>query len=43
MAHAVELGQGVDVAVLEQPTLEHSESPPRKAKIQALFSAINDA
>jgi adenylate cyclase len=43
MARAVELGQGVDVAVLEQRALEYSESPPRKAKIQALFSTINDA
>jgi len=43
MARAVELGQGVDVAVLEQRTLEYSESPPRKAKIQALFSAIDNA
>ena len=43
MARAVELGQGVDVAVLEQRVLEYSESPPRKAKIQALFSAIDEA
>jgi adenylate cyclase len=43
MARAVEWGQGVDVAVLEQRALEYSESPPRKAKIQALFSAIGDA
>jgi hypothetical protein len=40
MARAIELGQGVDVAVLEQRALEYSESPPRKARIQALFSAI---
>ena len=43
MAHAVEMGQGVEVAVLEQRILEYSESPPRKAKIQALFSAIDHA
>jgi TolB-like protein len=43
MARAVELGQGVDVAVLEQRILEYSESPPRKAKIQALFNAIDGA
>ena len=43
IARAVELGQGVDVAVLEQRILEYSESPPRKAKIQALFSSIDDA
>jgi tetratricopeptide (TPR) repeat protein len=43
IARAVELGQGVDVAVLERRALEYSESPPRKAKVQALFSAIADA
>jgi adenylate cyclase len=43
MARAVELGQGVDVAVLEKRALEYSESPPRKAKVQALFSAIDAA
>jgi tetratricopeptide (TPR) repeat protein len=43
IARAIELGQGVDVAVLERRALEYSESPPRKAKIQALFSEINDA
>jgi len=43
MTRAVELGQGVDVAVLEQRALEYSGSPSRKAKIQALFSAIGDA
>jgi adenylate cyclase len=43
MARAVELGQGVDVAVLEKRALEYSESPPRKAKIQTLFSAIDAA
>ena len=43
MARAVELGQGVDVAVLEQRVLEYSESPPRKAKVQALFSVIEVA
>jgi adenylate cyclase len=43
MARAIELGQGVDVAVLEQRALEYSELPSRKAKIQALFSAIDAA
>jgi adenylate cyclase len=43
MARAVELGQGVEVAVLEQRILEYSESPSRKAEIQALVSAIADA
>ncbi|MFV1977937.1 MAG: hypothetical protein ACC649_01160 [Myxococcota bacterium] len=43
MTHAVKLGQGVDVAVLEQRALEYSESPARKAKIQALFSAMGEA
>jgi adenylate cyclase len=43
MARAIELGRGVDVAVLEQRALEYSESLPRKAKIQTLFSAIDAA
>jgi tetratricopeptide (TPR) repeat protein len=43
MARAVELGQGVDIAVLQQRALEYSESPSGKAKIQALFSALDTA
>jgi adenylate cyclase len=43
MARAVELGQGVDVAVLQRRALEYSESASRKAKVQALFSAIDAA
>jgi tetratricopeptide (TPR) repeat protein len=41
MARAVELGQGVEVSVLQQRALEYSESPSRKAKIEALFSMID--
>jgi hypothetical protein len=43
MARAIELGQGVDVAVLQKRALEYSESPARKTRIEALFSAIDAA
>ena len=43
MGRAIELGRGVDVAVLQQRALEYSQSPSRKAAIQALFSTIAGA